>query len=56
MKKFILKINEKYISGDEIHMGVPQVSDKLQDAKIFTYDEALNKMEMICFDAKMIEI
>ena len=56
MKKYILKIGENYISGDGIQMGVPQMSDNLQDAKIFTYDEALSKMGMICFEARMIEI
>lgn len=56
MKKYILKIDKNYISGDKIQMGVPQMNDKLENAKIFTYDEALNKLNMICFDAHMIEI
>ena len=56
MKKYILKIGENYISGDNIQMGMPQMSDNLQNAKIFTYDEALIKISMICFDVRMIEV
>ena len=56
MKKYILKIGENYISGDNIQMGVPQMSSDLKQAKIFTHDEATSKMQMICFEARMIEI
>ncbi|NCN51921.1 hypothetical protein GW931_02825 [archaeon] len=51
-----LKIGENYISGDKIQMGVPQMDSELQNAKIFTYSEAISKMQMICFEARMIEI
>ncbi len=56
MKKYILKIGENYISGDEIQMGVPQMDNELQNAKIFTYSEAISKIGMICFEAHVIEI
>lgn len=56
MKKYILKIGENYISGDEVQMGAPQMDSELQNAKIFTYSEAISKMQVICFEARMIEI
>jgi len=54
--KYILKIGDKYISGNAIMMGIPEMNEKIGNAISFTYDEAVSKIQMICFDARMIEI
>ena len=54
--KYILKIGDSYISGDTIMMGMPEMNEDIGNAMSFTYGEAVSKMQMICFDAQMIEI
>ena len=57
MSKYILKTaSDQYISGTSVLYGMPHLSENIDNAYQFDYDDAIWQMNEICLKVELIKI